>query len=372
MKQVQQRNPAMDIVRCFACFSVVGVHFFLNSGFYHETVSGWLMYVMTLVRSMTSVCVPLFLILSGYLMNTRRPNWNYYSKLGKTVAVYILCSCFCLLYRYVFLHQPPSFVGAILDILCYTAAPYSWYIEMYLGLFLIIPFLNILYHNVGSKKGKQLLLLVFLAITSLPTVVNIFSLSGLDWWLTPSISKQYTQIIPQWWTGFYPITYYFIGCYLKEHPIKMRLRHCVGLFLGVTLVAGTFAYYRSYGAAFVGGPWISWNSLLVVLQTVLVFTLLSRLNYRWIAPKGCRFLAKLSDWSLGAYLVSWIFDDLFYPILANIQPNVLLRCCYMPVIVLVVFVCSMALSAVINLIYGCIDRLFSAVKTKIQSSKIHQ
>lgn len=74
----RSRNPALDIVRCVALFSVVGVHFFLNSGFYDEIVQGERMYVMTVVRSACMICVPLFMLLSGYLMRTRKPSSRYY------------------------------------------------------------------------------------------------------------------------------------------------------------------------------------------------------------------------------------------------------------------------------------------------------
>lgn len=354
----------MDIIRCFAFFSVVSIHFFLNGGFYEEIVSGWIMYIMVVVRSFTRVCVPLFLLLSGYLMYNRQPTGKYYAKLGKTVGIYVISSIFCLLYRYLFLHQQPSPVGAVIDILCYVAAPYSWYIEMYVGLFLFIPFLNILYQNIRNKKGKLLLILVLLVATALPSVTNIFSLSGLNWWLHPSSSEQYFQVLPDWWTGFYPITYYFIGCYLREYPIKLRLRYCVGLTVLTCLVVGTFNFYRSYGATFIWGAWQDTQSLLVVVQTVLVFTLFCKLDYGRFGPKNAHFWSKLSNWTLGAYLVSWIFDDAFYPILAGLQPNAQLRFFYMPVIVLAVCVCSLALSALVNLIYSVIEKLFITVKRK--------
>ena len=30
------------------------------------------------------------------------------------------------------------------------------------------------------------------------------------------------NLIPDWWINIYPLTYYFIGCYLKEYQIKMK------------------------------------------------------------------------------------------------------------------------------------------------------
>lgn len=66
-----KRNSNMDIIRCFALLSVVAVHFFLNSGFYDHVVIGKRMYVAVVVRTALMVCVPMFMVLSGYLMRTK-------------------------------------------------------------------------------------------------------------------------------------------------------------------------------------------------------------------------------------------------------------------------------------------------------------
>ena len=29
------------------------------------------------------------------------------------------------------------------------------------------------------------------------------------------------SLIPDWWIGIYPLTYYFIGCYLKEYKVTI-------------------------------------------------------------------------------------------------------------------------------------------------------
>ena len=65
---VGKRSPAADIIRIFAFFCVVSVHFFLNSKFYDYPTEGKTMLVMTICRSFFMICVPLFLLLSGYLL----------------------------------------------------------------------------------------------------------------------------------------------------------------------------------------------------------------------------------------------------------------------------------------------------------------
>ena len=68
---IKKRSAAADIVRCFAFFCVVSVHFFLKNGYYTQPVKGERMFVMTVMRSFFIICVPLFLTLSGYLLRTK-------------------------------------------------------------------------------------------------------------------------------------------------------------------------------------------------------------------------------------------------------------------------------------------------------------
>ena len=67
-----KRDIGPDITRIVAYFSVLGVHFFLNSGFYETPVMGRRMFVMVIMRTFFMICVPLFMILSGYLYSERK------------------------------------------------------------------------------------------------------------------------------------------------------------------------------------------------------------------------------------------------------------------------------------------------------------
>ena len=48
------RDSKLDLIRIFSLFCVIGVHFFFNSGFYDEIVTGNKMYVMSIFRSFFS------------------------------------------------------------------------------------------------------------------------------------------------------------------------------------------------------------------------------------------------------------------------------------------------------------------------------
>lgn len=71
------RNINVDIIKCIAVFLVVSVHFCLNNGFYEMTISCPRMYVMVCIRTFSMMCVPLFLLITGFLMNKKDINSLY-------------------------------------------------------------------------------------------------------------------------------------------------------------------------------------------------------------------------------------------------------------------------------------------------------
>lgn len=367
-KPTLSRNPAMDVIRCFALFCVVGVHFFLYTGFESETVTGIGMYFKICMHNALMICVPLFLLLSGYLMLNKRPTRQYYGKLAKTLFIYLAASICCGAYSAyaakTFWNETVSIADLVLGIFSFSTAPYAWYIEMYIGLFLLIPYLNILYANLGSQRSKQYLLLTLLFLTALPCVVNVYNFTEPGWWLSPNSSDTYQAIMPDWWVGIYPITYYFLGAYLREYPLKIKAITNLLLAFLSCLAISAYDFYRSHGGTYVYGWWTEHYSLFFVILSVLVFNLLSQLRYNWMGTPVRKVLALLSDLCLGAYLVSWIFDQQVYGSLADLVPQPEERLRYFLPVVLTVYFRSLCLSAVILFAYRFLAKLVSLLRRR--------
>lgn len=82
-----QRDIGLDLTRILAFLAVPSVHFFLNSTYYDTAIVGPRMALMTVMRTAFMVCVPLYMLLSGYLSAgkhiplTRSGLLGYYKKL---------------------------------------------------------------------------------------------------------------------------------------------------------------------------------------------------------------------------------------------------------------------------------------------------
>lgn len=363
-KNNKKRDVRLDIVRIFSLFSVIAVHFFLNSGFYEKDVIGKSMLISSIIRSFFIICVPMFITLTGYLMNRKEISKKYYKGIVKTLVIYLFCSVLYSFFIKYYLKGEMNIGIFLKNILSFSGTKYSWYIEMYIGLFLIIPFLNLIFNNLKNQKQAQLLLITLILLIGLPASINIFKFDSLEWWMQPRVNSEYFRIIPQWWMGIYPIFYYFLGAYLRKYEIKIRTKLNVILLIILVILDGVFNFYRSYNSQYIWGTWNSYYSAIVMLITFLTFNLFLKIKIKESKIILEKILKIISDACLGAYLISCCFDIFFYEKLAQMVPEYKDKILYAPLMVLIVFICSIATSILLNYIYNLANGIIKQFKKK--------
>lgn len=365
-----KRNINLDLTRCAAVFSVVAVHFFLNSGFYDTPMVGARMFLSTIFRTMFMVCVPLFLLLTGYLMSGKKVELGerslktFYGKISSVIIPYTIITLLILLWRFFYKGDELTFSSCLFSYLDF--AHYSWYVEMYIGLYLFIPFLNIVWHNVESVRAQRALVLVLLVTTTLPTVMNIWNFTADGWWINPNSSAVYNDILPEWWVVVYPVTYYFIGAYIRRNVDFTKTKAYVYLLAFIVCVAvfGFFNYWRSAGGVFVKGSWCGWNGFQNVTTSVLLFMFINSLKLDKLPKLFSKTAELVSKLSFGTYMSSYIIDKTIYPILCERIERYHHRIIWAPVMVLISFVAASFISGAVYLLEKGIRAVFSKVKNK--------
>lgn len=344
----RERNINIDLTKCIAVLGVLSVHFFLNNKFYDTPVQGERMYLMMAMRTACMVCVPLFLITTGYLMAEKSLSLRYYKGILHSLFFYLAASLCCM--AYASLHGTPyTWHAAIQDLLDFTGAPYAWYVEMYIGLFLLIPFLNLIYRNLTSKRQKQILILTLFVLTSLSSLINVSS-----------------YFVPTYWLHSYPWMYYFIGCYLREYPVRLKKKHLVlAAYVIWIVLCAAFNIHRSGGGKYEWGMYADWYGFENVISTILLFIWLQSLSLERLPAILKKGMACISRISLGIYLLSWIFDQKFYPILNTKVPVMTDRLPYFFVIVPAVFLCSVLGALILDGLHRVFQFLFGRIFQKI-------
>jgi peptidoglycan/LPS O-acetylase OafA/YrhL len=157
-----QRLIGMDIIRCVACVLVILVHFIISIGWYNQAPEGGEWFVVAIIRWLAQCCCPLFMILSGYFLSNRTAGIKHLNGLIHFIRNYAFLCIMCVLVNRDYSYES---IKNLINLSHY------WYIDMYFGLFLLVPFLNILW-KYATNQEKNLLVCVLIFLSSVGTVTN--------------------------------------------------------------------------------------------------------------------------------------------------------------------------------------------------------
>ncbi|ANY71652.1 hypothetical protein BBD41_03120 [Paenibacillus ihbetae] len=291
-----KRVIGIDIVKVVAAFFVISVHFFLNTRYYNQPLTpGENLFTQTSLRWLFLNCVPLFLISTGFLQMNKTVSSKYYKGILPILGVYLFYSVITIIVRDVHFDEHNSFLGWGYQILSFGAVPYAWYVNMFIGLYLIIPFLNAIFHSLADKQKRLILILILIILTGLPLFFNYLPVK--------------IMFFPGWWMGLYPLAYYFIGCYIREYRPKINKWIALVLLVLVTLSETIITYLLA-----AGGPFKSdlgdYGSIIVMASSVLLFLLLYDLDFKNSTLRTV--VSKISTITLDIYLASYLADRFVY------------------------------------------------------------
>lgn len=365
-----ERSVNMDVIRIIALIFVPSVHFFLRNGFYSNNVDNPQMYIMTFMRTLFLLCIPLFLLLTGYLQANKKfePCKKYYLKILKFIVPYFIIITFDLIFCLTVLKNEYTIKDYIEE---YTSfIHYSWYVEMYIGLFLLIPFLNLIWQNLKSKNQEKALVITMFILMIAPSIFNYYQFDAENWFACTS--DDYWSLFPNWWTGVYPLAYYFTGAYLAKYKDDFKLKPIYSflIFLGTWAVFGTYVVLRCHGAKASVHGWTSYNSWGIFFMGVTLFIFINSVDFSRTPKFIKKALAKLSDLSFGAYLGSWMLDQILYSKLVNVKIPVMedRLWVYLPCVLLAVTV-AYIVSFIADLLYKAGSIIASDIAKEIKKRK---
>lgn len=342
------RLAGPDIIRTVAILCVIAGHFYaVNTPYNQAQFEGTSMFFQGWLKSITdNIGVPFFIMLTGFLNTRKTLSKDYYKGIKRVLVPYLVIS----IITWVVLSVDHSVTKLMLGILGFKMVGYAWYVEMYIGLFLLIPFLNMVIRQVFDNGQAKYLLLTALFQTALPPLLN----------------RGNVHLVPGFWMMTFPLTFYIIAAAIREYQPHLKRKFL--WFIGALLIYGIAPVSR-YATLRLGGVDFSFSasyySLVNTAATVIVFLLLYDINEvpTWI-KKACTFVASIA---FEMFLWSYMFDKLVYPFVMEryyvSQPEFIIW--FVP-IVASVFVLSM----VTAYIYKRLSDLLDYAKYKYKTNRI--
>ena len=254
------------------------------------------------------------------------------------MEVYFINTLACILFEALYLHNFMSLRDMAGGLINFEINGYAWYVLLYGGLFLMMPFLNMMYAGCSNKNQKLILVFTFFALSVLPSLLNSF-----------------VHIYSLWWAKLYPICYYFTGSFLREH---LGRRKPGPLALAFILILTGFCLFNQFyfqGEAY-NYESIHYEHYQVYTLSVLLFVLLYSLNLGGLPGLFSRLIYKIAELSFAAYLMSWISDGIIYREFVPHFPDPRDRFIWVFLLVLLALLFSLLMAQLCHWIYLPLDR----------------
>lgn len=326
---VDKRISGIDILKIIASFFVILLHTQVRSiDFNALKVEPTSKFIMTLfVRYTVMSSIGIFLMITGYFQYKKKFTKSHYIKLIPIILTYLIISVIGEIILSNNGYSDRTFWKATEAVLDFTADGYAWYVEMFVGLYLIIPFINLAYNGLESRRNKKFFIFILLLLTVLPTVSETFIKN---------------MILSDYWLICYPVAFYAIGAYINEYKIKLNsfFLFFIGfIFIALTVFLQFIFNIDGKYSPFVMHGFNCLTSLVVSLTLFLIF------YYRDVKNRVLKtILKKTAECSLGIYLISYYAEIPVYNLItpeSTLHDVILLRA-------VCVFLLSFAIAFIVN------------------------
>ena len=340
-----KRNLNVDIIKAVSLLLVIGVHFFLYTGYYSINYS-ITNSIFIVLRNICMACVPLFIIVTGYLNKNKIWNKKYYLNIGRVYLLYSLAMFILTLVDNKYVINTTLFKTTLINILNYKY--YGWYITMYVGLMLLAPIINIAFKNMDESTRKYAVINIILAISIPVTLADLFSN------VRYSI---FSYILPNWWYYTWPLMYYIIGAAFSynKNTLKDFFSNSKILFW-ITLIINTL----SYNFFNIHIESVLHVNIFIVIITTCIFSWLLSLDIN-IPEKIKPGIIFISNNTLLVYLLSYIVDNIIYPYVNQIS-NINVRFSLFPIIVILNFILTILLVIIVRFILSILKKSIKMIK----------
>ncbi len=329
-----------DFLRITACVFVIVFHAVSMRMYITGTGSSRWMF-LNAFNSLSHWAVPVFVMISGALfLNPAKP-FRFRVILKKKLPRFIIAFMFwSAVYAVIDYLQGVRLRHVALHFI--SGGVHLWFLYMIAGLYLIVPLLK---RIVSSEKAtKYFLLLWFLCSILLDSCKPLVSYLAPRYsgWLdtvTNSIDLQFVC----GYTG-----YFVLGYYLHHFELSKKTRSWVYVFggCGAAVTFFTTLLFSKKSSALVDF-YHSYFAFGVFLEAVAVFLLFKHHSPETINDKAQKIVLTLSNCSFGIYLVHYLFvrynAQIFRFDLLSLHPLLAV-----PVLTLIVFVCSFIISYILN------------------------
>lgn len=292
MQDTKERIAFLDLLKGVCLFGMILGH--LCTWQIGEVTPGSAAWnVSNLYNTVCRVCVPVFLMISGYLSldedSCRRILPRSLGKAGRFGLTYLV---WAILYALPDVKSLAADPASVLPTLA-KGTFHLWYLLMLAGIYLLLPLLYRI-----SRDDRELDYALGVAFVTTILLPSLAGVPGFEW-IATLLDKLYLD------TGF--VFYFLLGYRLRRRPLSAVARRLLyGAGLAATLLEGVATWWLSCRSGSFSDFWLDQRSLTVALGAAALFVWAGQC-VRSMPRRLAQGMALLSRRSLGIYVVHVFF-----------------------------------------------------------------
>lgn len=325
----------LDLLRILACYMVCQVH---AGEFYYigpklDILPGKNPFWVGIYNSICRTCVPLFVMISGYLLLPVKTDLSTFIKtrFGRVIFPFIF---WCVVFSFYNLARgrinvKEAFINIPKILLNYgTEVGHLWYIYMLIGIYLFAPIIS-----PWIKEAPMSQWIYYLSFWGVSMFIQYIHLAFKEIW--GECSWNNTPML-QSFTGHFG--YAVLGAFIKIHLANKNLYilAIVLIIVGDAVTTVLFSYQLGVAKDCVELelPW-NYHSINVAMESFGIFLLLRKLQCK--NEKVNKIFSDISTKTYGMYLCHILFLDLFYFAFnaGEHHPTI-----FIPLLAILTFICS--------------------------------
>ena len=286
------RAANLDLLRIVSMLLIVLLHSVDHSGVLENTENcgiGMQFYVR-FIHALCMVCVNIYVMLSGYFMV------NSKFRLQKLVVLWMETAFYAVVLKLVFMLTGAETFSLISLVSCLVPILTGryWFLTIYVGMYLLSPFINILIHAMNKRQHGLLNVALFLImsvwVSIHPSIAGMNSGGGwgLAWFVVLYLAAAWLRLyyVPNYKPAKWLVAFLAI-------PLAMAAMYIVFAGgLGISVPYVLFAIVKH---------WLRYDSAPVYFMTMGLFV--GFLNVRIPGEKLSGAIVRIAPLTLGVYLI---------------------------------------------------------------------
>lgn len=275
---MSRRESGIELLRIVLMILIIGGHIVYTQNASLLNIGSADYYIGNIYRSFCVCAVDCFILISGYF----RINL-YFPKIFKII---IKTFFYVILIFIIFTLLGFHSIQITKDILLFAPifTQRYWFLTMYVILYFLCPFLNIIIDLLNKTQKKKLMLIIIILFYIYPSISNCIN--------APAITKDGGYGIVNF------ICLYFIGTCIKEHEIDVskKNRFLIGYIISSFLLF-TMNHLLSLFFGFPFNGFINYNTIFCLSSSICLFCFFKSLKF------NNKYVNKFSKVSLWVYVI---------------------------------------------------------------------